>query len=86
MISVHRSAPFGGQNGLGPWSAVEGKDASLSKVFGLMKRAAAKTYKTDLDTVVSSTLTGLAELFGYEHSLLMLLDETGERLYTIASH
>ena len=40
----------------------------------------------DLDTLVSTTLTGLAELFGYEHSLLMLLDETGERLYTIASH
>jgi hypothetical protein len=40
----------------------------------------------DLDAVVSSTLSGVAELFGYEHSLLMLLDETGERLYTIASH
>jgi adenylate cyclase len=39
----------------------------------------------DLDTLVSTTLTGLSELFGYEHALLMLLDETGERLYTIAS-
>jgi adenylate cyclase len=40
----------------------------------------------DLDGVVSATVTGLAELFGYEHSLLSLLDEEGTRLYTIASH
>jgi adenylate cyclase len=40
----------------------------------------------DLDTVVAATVTGLAELFGYEHSLLLLLDEDGTRLYTIASH
>lgn len=40
----------------------------------------------DLDSLVDATVTGLAELFGYEHSLLMLLDEDGSRLYTIASH
>lgn len=40
----------------------------------------------DLDTLVDATVAGLAELFGYEHSLLLLLDEQGERLYTIASH
>jgi len=40
----------------------------------------------DLDTVVGTALAGLAELFGYEHSLLLLLDERGERLYTIGSH
>ena len=28
----------------------------------------------------------MSELFGYEHSLLLLVDEQGERLYTIASH
>ncbi|HEX6418271.1 MAG TPA: GAF domain-containing protein [Acidimicrobiales bacterium] len=40
----------------------------------------------DLDTLVAATMAGLAGLFGYEHALLMLLDESGERLYTIASH
>ena len=40
----------------------------------------------DLDTLVSATVDGLASLLGYEHSLLLLLDEEGHRLYTIASH
>ena len=40
----------------------------------------------DLDTVVATTVQSLADLFGYEHSLLLLLDESGQRLYTIASH
>jgi GAF domain len=40
----------------------------------------------DLDTLVGTTLAGLAELFDFEHSLLLLLDERGEQLFTIASH
>jgi putative methionine-R-sulfoxide reductase with GAF domain len=40
----------------------------------------------DLNSLVSTSLAGLSELFGYQHSLLLLLDERGERLYTIASH
>jgi GAF domain-containing protein len=40
----------------------------------------------DLDSVVSCALAGIAELFDYEHSLLLLRDEDGTRLYTIASH
>ncbi len=40
----------------------------------------------DLDTLVSTVVRGLDELFGYDHSLLLLTDEHGERLYTIASH
>ena len=39
----------------------------------------------DLDAVVASAVGGLADL-GYDHALLLLLDEGGERLYTIASH
>jgi predicted pyridoxine 5'-phosphate oxidase superfamily flavin-nucleotide-binding protein len=40
----------------------------------------------DLDTLVATALRGLAELLGFEHSILMLVDETRTRLYTIASH
>ncbi|MEO5839092.1 MAG: GAF domain-containing protein [Acidimicrobiales bacterium] len=40
----------------------------------------------DLNSLVSTSLASLSELFGYEHSLLLLLDEKAERLYTIASH
>jgi adenylate cyclase len=41
---------------------------------------------TDLDAIVSTTVNGIAELLEIEHSLLLLLDEQGRRLYTIASH
>jgi predicted pyridoxine 5'-phosphate oxidase superfamily flavin-nucleotide-binding protein len=40
---------------------------------------------TDLDTIVGATVDGLSDVLGYEHSLLMLLDEDGRRLYTMAS-
>jgi adenylate cyclase len=40
---------------------------------------------TDLDTIVGATVDGLADVLGYEHCLLMLLDEDGRRLYTMAS-
>jgi predicted pyridoxine 5'-phosphate oxidase superfamily flavin-nucleotide-binding protein len=40
----------------------------------------------DLDTLVRVTVDGLAELLGYEHSLLLLADERGEALFTIGSH
>jgi hypothetical protein len=40
----------------------------------------------DIDTLVGATVDGLARLLGYDTSLLLLLDEDGRRLYTIASH
>ena len=39
----------------------------------------------DLDTLLDAALAGLEELFGYDHTLVLLLDGSGERLYTIAS-
>lgn len=41
---------------------------------------------TDLDVVVETSVVGLAELLDYEHAFLALRDESGERLYVIASH
>ncbi len=40
----------------------------------------------DLDTLVRVTIDGVARLLGHEHSMLLLLDEDGRRLFTIASH
>lgn len=40
----------------------------------------------DLNSLVALSLDGMDELLGYTHSTFMLLDESGERLFTIASH
>jgi adenylate cyclase len=40
----------------------------------------------DLDVLVGCALDALAEQFGFEHSLLLLLDGSGQRLTTLASH
>lgn len=60
--------------------------AEPATVFRLAELSARLARCSDLDSLVDATLLGLAEGFGYEHSLLLLLDERGERLYTIASH
>jgi len=66
--------------GDGARTAIEGPQAAaLAELAGRLSRA------KDLDTVLSATVDALAELFGYEHSLVLLLDEDGRRLYTIAS-
>jgi predicted pyridoxine 5'-phosphate oxidase superfamily flavin-nucleotide-binding protein len=39
----------------------------------------------DLETLMTCALAGLDELLGYRHSSVMLLDESGGRLFTIAS-
>jgi hypothetical protein len=46
--------------------AVEGRDVSASKVYGLMKRAATRTYKTELDTVVKETKNILTQIDAIE--------------------
>jgi adenylate cyclase len=40
----------------------------------------------DLDAVITVCLAGLRDLFGYEHSMLLALDEPAGQLFTIASH
>ena len=54
--------------------------AGLAELTGRLSRC------TDLDTLVSVTVDGLGELLGFEHNLLLLLDESGRQLFTIASH
>jgi adenylate cyclase len=40
----------------------------------------------DLDKVLTTSLESLDSLFGFRYSMLLMLDETGSWLYTIASH
>ena len=54
--------------------------AALGELCARLTRCA------DLDTLVRVTVDGLAQLLGHEHSMLLLLDEDGSRLFTIASH
>jgi hypothetical protein len=56
------------------------------RVLPLAQLSARLARCPDLDTLVDTALVALDELFGYAHSLLLLVDESGERLYTIASH
>jgi adenylate cyclase len=40
----------------------------------------------DLDSLFDAALDSLSALFGYDHSFVMVPDEEGKRLYTLASH
>ena len=53
--------------------------AALAELTARISRCA------DLDVLADTTLDGLDQLLGYGHVHLLLLDEEGRRLYTIAS-
>jgi adenylate cyclase len=61
-------------------------EAVPPSTIGLGELTARLSRCADLDTLVGATVDGLADILGYEHSMLLLLDEDGRRLYTIASH
>ncbi len=54
----------------------------LTKVDIISRRI---TSAATVDDLLTRSLEVLAQEFGYEHSFIMLLDETGKRLYTVAS-
>jgi adenylate cyclase len=56
---------------------------ALAAVAAVTARVARSS---DLDTVVSTAVSALHDLLGYEHSSISLLDEEQGHLYTIASH
>jgi adenylate cyclase len=55
----------------------------LTKVDLISRRI---TSACSVDDLLTASLEVLDEGFGYDHSFIMLVDETGERLYTVASH
>ena len=58
--------------------------AVLLEALGELTRRLSRC--ADLDTIVAAAVRGLDDLLGYERSTVMLVDEAGERLFTIASH
>lgn len=51
----------------------------------LAELSARLSRSADLDSLVTAALAGLDDLLGYPHTMLLLLDEDGSRLFTIAS-
>jgi adenylate cyclase len=64
------------------WGPDDRRAPSLSAVADLCRRL---TRATDLDGLFGVAIDGLDVLLGYAHAHLMLLDEAGSGLYTIAS-
>jgi adenylate cyclase len=60
--------------------------AASPEVSGLATLAACVSRAGDLDVLVETALDVLDRELGYAHTNLLLLDEQGQRLYTIASH
>ncbi|MCU1371950.1 MAG: ptsp [Ilumatobacteraceae bacterium] len=62
-----------------------GRLDSVAAGRGLGELCARISRCRDLDALVRVTVDGLAELLGHDHSMLLLADETGRTLFTIAS-
>jgi hypothetical protein len=58
------------------------RDIHIAKVEEFSRQL---TEASDMEEVLSTTLKACADLLGYPHVFVMLVDESGERLYTVAS-
>ena len=58
------------------------KTVGLDRIERLSRRLSGTR---DMEDLLQTTLAACDELLGYDHAFIMLLDETGERLYTVAS-
>jgi hypothetical protein len=56
------------------------------RVDALEELASRLAAAPEVDDLVTTALASLDELFGYEHSMLLVADETATGLYTVASH
>jgi len=60
--------------------------ACSAELSGLAELARRIDRALDLEVVLETALLALDQLFGYAHTMVLLLDEDGRNLYTIASH
>ena len=59
--------------------------ASSDELTGLAELARRIARAPELDVLVETALLSLDDLFGYAHTMVLLLDEQGRNLYTVAS-
>ena len=81
VVDVEQVPP--NRAGARPLSAVE--RTAPPDLAALAELAACLSRCADLDALVDLALDGLDRLLGYRHTHLLLADEDGRRLYTIAS-
>jgi hypothetical protein len=60
--------------------------SSRGEIWALHRLAARMRRATDLDDLLSAVLSALADDLGFCHGMVLLPDESGQRLVTIASH
>ena len=58
---------------------------SMSEVRGLQLMSHRTRRAKNLDELMTAVLSTLDEAFGFTHSMMLMLDETGTRLYTVAT-
>ncbi len=85
LSAVHRQgliAPVGVDRGdpAGSGEATSLDAATLGELHARLSRCG------DLDTLVTAALDALDSVLGHRHSLFLLLDESGDRLFTLATH
>jgi len=70
---------------LGPPGDAGGLDTAAG-TLGLGELCSRISRCRDLDTLVRVTVDGIAQLLGHPHAMLLLADESGRALFTLASH
>ena len=80
VTSIEQLDNVGGSDLEPPPTPETAGHAALGELCGRLSRCG------DLDSLVRMTVDGLAELLGYQHAQLMLVDEDRSRLFTIASN
>ncbi|HVK87469.1 MAG TPA: GAF domain-containing protein [Kofleriaceae bacterium] len=65
---------------------VEHPEGPLTELRGLQMVSERVNRACDLETLLSSALAALDEVFGFSHGMILVPDDTGQRLITLASH
>ncbi len=60
--------------------------ADVDRLRGVADLSARVGRSDGLDHAITACLSGLDDLLGYRHSMLLVLDEAAGRLFTVASH